>query len=628
MKSKGSFWGFGIMVGIAASTALACGRPSEDVGSDDEAATKSEIESAFDVNDVSILFPTHDTADGKVPFPQIRVSGVAEPGADMAAPDQQLLSGDVFKQVIAEAKKDRLAPDESGGDDFFANRGLWQIAALRFDPCAPGFSKTAQEAAKAAAGSSGPAKCIIQFRLIAQPFTHNSGGSDYAAHLTYNLGTEELSNLGANPVVQNATKLLAAIKAASAKAGANTSGQPLGVHPGLEAEMNAGGKQVSALVTQLVKSLATGPSRAVAFMGLENGGPEPWTFFAGQIVNGKYVILPGPAHGQTAQTLSFLDPGGPVMQKSKNPVNTAPLFASKPSAADKKLAFEVEDTRVSHFFNTDCISCHTSSQRIFNVKGMGDGPEVSSRAPVPANITGYVRKAEAQDNNWNVHNFGYFNGKPTVGGRTVTETVDIVSWINKNVVVPSAGLEGAGRDCSAVDVETFRCFRDGKTNCLSKCAAPPKPTAPETDKPATIVTPTASEDPCVAASVNGAPTVSVSTSEGVRIVKLGGNDAACLSRVLSGKFEGNGSLIVCPSTAACELELDDVAAVNGTQTQKLTGAEATRFRKFFTAKPGTFFKTRASGAGIEVGCSSDTECTIVLADEKQSLPTAGTVLNP
>src|SRR5262249_55920671 len=149
--------------------------------------------------------------------------------------------------------------------------------------------------------------------------------------------------------------------------------------------------------------------------------------------------------------------------------NTASLFNGDPdkmSPDQRAIPFKVENPKAAFFFNTDCISCHSSSSRIADL-GLGDKAEISARVPVPANITGYVAKTEAQDDIWNVHNFGYFSNKPTVSGRTVAETIPIVQWMNQNVVVPGSGINGGARDCSAADVAVWKCFRDGKANCLA-----------------------------------------------------------------------------------------------------------------------------------------------------------------
>jgi hypothetical protein len=602
---------------------VACGAGDDDSGSGDSAVTAAQIGAAFDVNDVSILLPLKKTADGKVPYPQIRVSGVAPPGADVAPAAQQLWTAEVWSQVIAEAERQGIESGATGNDDFFKLRGLWHVAGMRFDPCAPGFD----DSALAAVGG----KCVIQFRLIVQPFTtKGNGASDFTAHLVYTLGTADKATLAQNPTVQGAVKMLAQIKDAASKVpghAGDTAGAPLGVHPGLQAEAAAGqGTQVADLVRNLVKTFATGPSRAVAFMGLQNGGPEPWTFFFGQVQNNTFAIQNGPAHGQKAQTLQ----SGKVLTKSLKPINTSPLFdiaADQLTPDQRQLAFKVENPKTQNFFNTDCISCHTSSARTNEIP-LGDKAEISARTPVPANITGYVRKAEAQDDVWNVRNFGYFFEKPTVSGRTVTETVDVVQWLNKNVVAPGSGLNGPGRDCSKVDADVFRCFRDGKDHCFATCGGAPQPTS-DTPSPAPVAlsidptAPSSQNEPCLNASVGGAPTVAVTNLALLQTVglTLGGNDSACLSRVLGGAFAGNGAVLSCNNPGSCIVTLAQADTTDtGVKVASLKGDDQIRFRQFFRVQDDSYFETRApGGSALRIQCIAD-RCAVMVAIAPVTLP--------
>ena len=108
----------------------------------DKPATSTEIANAFDVNDVSILLPMR----GDTPYPQIRVSGIAAAGADTAPAAEQLWPKDIWEQVIAQARSHGIESGQTGEADFFKLRGLWHIAAVRFDPCAPGFDQATLDA--------------------------------------------------------------------------------------------------------------------------------------------------------------------------------------------------------------------------------------------------------------------------------------------------------------------------------------------------------------------------------------------------------------------------------------------------------------------------------------------------
>jgi hypothetical protein len=591
--------------------------------------TQGQIDSAFDVNDVSILFPLKkDSAHGGVvPYPAIRSRGVVDEGQDiLKLPlEEQLYSADVFNQVIKEATKHGLASGASNANkDFFKLQGLWHIVGLRFDPCAPGFD----DKVLTAVGG----KCLIQLRLIAQPFADGVSSEDFTTHLVYNLGAVPKSELATNPIILGATKVLGQIKDASDELGAKTAGQPLGVHPGLEAESKKGGSRVAGLVKTLIKGFTKTPSRALAFMGLEGGGPEPWTFFAGKVENNKFIPQAGPAHGQAKQTLSFIG-NGPVVEKSKLPVSTSPLFdvdSDALTAEQRKLAFKVEDPNAQHFFNTDCISCHTSSARTHDL-ALGDKAEISARFPVPANITGYVTKAQAQDDAWNTRNFGYFGEKPTVSGRTVTETVEVVLWLNKNVRAPGAGLNGPGLDCTGVDNDVFKCFRDGKKDCMKACKAAPQPTpaVPTRDLVPIVINPEQAGDPCVTGTVGGEGTVQAEHSGSNIVVDLGGNNSACLTRVMGGAFVTEGLVVLCTGPTRCILTIADGAG-DGNDSVTIKGEEAKRFRQFFRLKDGQFFQTRAGGetglkgevAGLQISCKADS-CTATIAADKTTLPDLG-----
>jgi hypothetical protein len=389
------------------------------------------------------------------------------------------------------------------------------------------------------------------------------------------------------------------------------------------------------MIKNLIKTFTNTPSRAIAFMGLQNGGPEPWTFFAGQVNNGVFTAIPGPAHGQMQQTLSF-GGDGPVVQKSKLPVSTDPLFSigsDQLSADQRTLAFKIENPKQQFFFNTDCISCHTASSRTADLQ-LGDKGEISARLAVPANITGYVAKTEAQDDTWNLRNFGYFGAKPTVSGRTAAETVAVVQWLNQNVVVPGSNLNGPGRDCSGVDAQVWKCFRDGKANCFASCKGAPTPTN-DTPPPPPVpltVNPAVTGDPCVSPEVGGEASVQIQPQNGGTILAtIGGNDSACLSRVVGGAFVGTGQegavTVVCTDPAHC------VVDVTGTDPSfakvSLVGAEATRFKTFFRANDDESFRTRALNGTVQINCAGE-QCDIIVAADRTRLEPTSNVsrINP
>jgi mono/diheme cytochrome c family protein len=95
----------------------------------------------------------------------------------------------------------------------------------------------------------------------------------------------------------------------------------------------------------------------------------------------------------------------------------------------KQTADIVNDPARSHFFNTDCVSCHTATRRTIDLLQN-------------ANIPG-VNFAVLPKEKWNVRNFGWFPAflrsrgatqivEATATRRTAAETAAVVEFINKN----------------------------------------------------------------------------------------------------------------------------------------------------------------------------------------------------
>jgi hypothetical protein len=444
--------------------AVACAPVGDDgsVETDESAATRAQLDKLLDVNDVSILFPV--------------VRGKVLPDVPMT---ETLWKQSHFNEVMAEAKKAKITDDVLSG--VLTNRALYKAVGFRFDPCAPGLSQTAL-----AASPAGKDNCLIQFRIIVQPFDSSGSDVDVAVHLVYTLGAVPRAQLATNAIITTASSLLIDIKKASAAAGGATAGKALGPHPGLA----TGNASVVAAVNAFITKMTTLPSsRGIAFMGLD-GVPEPWRFIAGTVGNdGKWTVGKVPRLGNaTHQDLNFISGNGPDLETDGFARSTSPLLQGTTTLEARNAVFDVENTHLTHFFNAACVSCHTSSSSIIDNR-LGDD-NFSRRMPVPKGITGYVLNANAQTGGpgvYNTRNFGYFNGKPTVSGRTAAETVEVVDFMNLEVNPAKdkdgSVLHGPGRDCSKLEVAkaVFQCTRDGLAgDCFAKCG--PAPT-PEGDSP-------------------------------------------------------------------------------------------------------------------------------------------------
>ncbi len=206
-------------------------------------------------------------------------------------------------------------------------------------------------------------------------------------------------------------------------------------------------------------------------MGLEP--PEPWIFFAMAKQGGSFVQVPAPTLGTNqAQMLSFVDdknvlpvPATENLGKGKG-VSTAMLFEG---GIESKLASPVfgdparprfqeipdiiANPERAHFFNTDCVSCHSESARrqILNIR-TGDALFKYHNPPVISSVDA----ALLPNDRWNVRNFGWFptfqGATETVTMRTANETAEAVEFINQeylintpinNAVAKGNGIGGA-----------------------------------------------------------------------------------------------------------------------------------------------------------------------------------------
>jgi hypothetical protein len=139
---------------------------------------------------------------------------------------------------------------------------------------------------------------------------------------------------------------------------------------------------------------------------------------------GKHV-LPVPATNNqnpiTCRHAAFQDPPLPIADRKG--VATADFLDSNlPPARIQEIVDIIADPAKSHFFNTDCVSCHTDTrqalERIQNFTVPGVSPPVLPQG------------------RWNVRNFGWFPGATTATAtrRTAAETADVVKFINTQLL--------------------------------------------------------------------------------------------------------------------------------------------------------------------------------------------------
>ncbi|MEM9092386.1 MAG: hypothetical protein AAGC93_27100 [Cyanobacteria bacterium P01_F01_bin.53] len=429
----------------------------------------------FDVNDISFLWP--------VPKSTREMDALLTADERTADGSSQIWPKEVFDTVIETAKtvkvtnsnggENKINFNDSSLSEVFDQQKTWKVAGMRIDPSAPGSSTKLIQTF----GS------IPQLRLILQPVTVNEVGNvivhDYTVHLVYNF-TKGRSQ----PAVPDQEKFreivtdLKTLKANLAARGISTSGKTLGVHPGFSSRSPDFNNELKAFIK---KHVSAENLLATAFMGIEP--PEPWIFFAmRKQANGFFAQTDAPTlkKGEKAQMLSFLDTRNvsPVPEttnlSAKEGVSTAMLFdgdissklASKVFPAKDRPRFQdipdiIANPERSHFFNTDCVSCHSESARRQDL-GIRTS-DALFKYQLPAGVSG-VDKSLLPVDLWNVRNFGWFPPFPrsrgdaveTVTMRTANETAEAVEFINheylsnlslnksvKNAVAKDNGIGGA-----------------------------------------------------------------------------------------------------------------------------------------------------------------------------------------
>ncbi len=416
-------------------------------------------------NDVTILFPLPTRQDDLETLLSI---------GELSGED----GGSVFTQVdfdqmiaLAEGEVPAIGNKKIKLDDKARNFANWKIAGIRFDPSAPGDSKELID-------TFGRRP---QLRLVIQPVSANGQqvvAHDVAIHLIFDFikGIEQSApgvvgrSIPDDELTTEIVEDLAKIKAACSDLGIETDGE-LSVHPGLTSNS---AREVSGLIKSFLSAhLNRVRFNSGAIMGLNNGGPEPWIFLSMlrvPVETGKFVPLPSPGLGPVAdhrfaQMISFLDQPNvqPVPSTTnrgdisadlrlsgaeRRGVSTAVLFTgadlAKPAQIgltdqegailDKELTNAdivdwIANPEKSHFFNTDCISCHTESTRrvLLNIPRsqfafrLQSSTAVQERKTMPAS-------------RWNVRNFGWFKDKSTISMRTENETMDVVEFINREIL--------------------------------------------------------------------------------------------------------------------------------------------------------------------------------------------------
>jgi hypothetical protein len=349
----------------------------------------------------------------------------------------------------------------------------WFVAGIRIDAGAPGLANDI----RAQFGQ------LPEIRLIIQPVTHNPDGTpkveDIAGHLIFNFTLPQLDDPAQTGCLQRPQPDLEKVREVVADVAAlrtklsdgqlgthkiTTAGVPLGVHPGLADPATASNLR-QAMKSLIEKYISAQRLQAMAIAGIPAGAGKPWIFLSMQeLPPGVDPALPNggfdPVHGPTLDGLQFAQllqaagttprvvpephtnnlnpitcknaavPTANVPLAARNGVSTSEVFATATLAADKtKETLDViADPAKSHFFNTDCISCHTETRLTMDNLKVTTIPGIN-----PAALPGGA---------WDVRNFGWGNAgkagmQATVTRRTANETAAVVTFINSQLLPKS-----------------------------------------------------------------------------------------------------------------------------------------------------------------------------------------------
>ena len=445
-------------------------------------AATTSAEGLFAPNDVSILLEAPASPDD----PRVRADQIL-PGGLVAAARATFGGGTGLT-----ANGDGSAGVPEIDLSLFENRVAdWHVASLRIDPGAPGLG-----AAFEAFGR------LMQIRLVVQPVDGNGKVKDEAIHLVYGFHMRKDDGAAVCPLRAIPTEddiaafgaaldALTEIKTAIAEEGITTDGRPLGVHPAFDRPETA-----TVLTDMLQNFIAVHlpPERLVGLSvaGLPAGAPEPWIFAAlnRDPETGGFKALPAPALEQpigdsglprVRQMLSFLNDRqhgevlppaltrnqlpvdcmmNPILARLDNPsqpssehgTSTTGLFGrGNNNAADAAMvAALIADPARAHFFNTDCISCHTETRR--EIDAATDQTAKAREIAEAHDIDPATMPIDMPFSHWNVRAFGWFPGFPqqrdaheTTVRRTATETAEVLECLNegdwRDLTVPCIATE-------------------------------------------------------------------------------------------------------------------------------------------------------------------------------------------
>lgn len=386
-----------------------------------------EMATGLGVNDVSFLLPY---SSGTI-YPDIRLDESAG----------SLLTPNLLDQVL----------NFEGHTDYpnlssLKNLNNWRVVAIRIDDCGDTLifknhqDVTPSNAPLIALGSSG---CTPRIRIVTQPFSFLQQPLPSALHLLYRLDEAELMT-----AAQGLLKIKNLV-------GGNQQ-QPLGVHPGLQDDIKSSnpflGAQLKSWLIQTLSLSNKTPLERLEILTLTLGvGTNHWKLIGGAVIENKwrrFITFFSESIVQTSNNTPLSQIGVEEIQcnfyqyclsspqDQKGNIDTIRLLSNlfrkdqngnlmppQKNELTEKIALNIDQPQKTNFFNTDCLSCHQSSN--YRSKNL-----IPNDFSTPKGITPFVVANTLGNKPSSIINFGYEGLNPRVSTRVAAESAEVANRIN------------------------------------------------------------------------------------------------------------------------------------------------------------------------------------------------------
>ena len=336
-----------------------------------------------------------------------------------------------------------------------SNFDNWYVTSFRFELCGDTFATESfadpvnNESILLATRKI---QCQPRLRLEIQPF-NDFNPLATAIHILYPLEPSASKSM--------IDSLIAIKQLSRAELALETTGLPLTIHPALTMEID----QKKNGVAQLMKStlLAAADPLDRSDKGeivtlVVRASINHWKFVGGRIQDGlwtrfvtefskqfndgKVVEALTGTEDLTCSIFSVCVMKPSVQPTILNPagVSITEIFQNIPELQDIQtvghrteeilVKSEMIDSARVHFFNTNCVSCHQSSN-------LRDSEKLHLPFSYAEGVTPFVPKKFLNDQTINVINFGYWGANPRISNRTAFESAAVATALNKYLELPN-----------------------------------------------------------------------------------------------------------------------------------------------------------------------------------------------